>query len=257
MSSNLDHLPTANRILSFLFILIISSTLALSPIISSQIGSSAAFLEINKQEDSLSEIDIRGDSFSAFLPLFRNVAYGQTDTSGDQPSASFPLTVQVIYCPGEDPVPAGTNGDDTIYGTDDAETINGGGGDDQLFGCGGGDTINGGNEKDTIDGGDGNDDLNGGNQDDTINGGDGDDTVDGGNGKDTLNGGAGDDTIIGGNGGETLTGGGGADTFDCGHARDIVTDYNEAEGDILIDCENAIVNTPQRSSSNNPTCNHN
>ena len=56
---------------------------------------------------------------------------------------------------------------------------------------------------------------------------------------------SGDDTLIGGNGGETLTGGPGADTFDCGHAKDIVTDYNEAEGDILITCENAIINTPQ------------
>ena len=223
-------MPKANTILSFLFILIISSTIALSPIISSPLfyshkGSSVAFLETNKQEDSLSEIDTQGDSFSTILPLIPNVAYGQTDKSGDPPSAPFPLiaALSTSCSPSNPPPPPGTNGADTIYGTDGDDTINGLQQNDQLFGCGGDDTINGGQGEDLVDGGDG------------------DDTLDGGNGKDTIIGGAGNDFIKGGNGGETLTGGDGGDTFDCGHAADIVTDFDPTEGDTLVDCENAII----------------
>jgi RTX calcium-binding nonapeptide repeat (4 copies) len=237
MSSNLDQLPLAKRILCFLFFFIILLSLSLSPITSSP-------LFYNQKDTSVTfaEADKEGNQLPFFFPLTPNIAFAQSDKSGDPPSASFPLTVQVsTSCPGMSPVPAGTNGPDTIYGTDNGETINGLGGNDQLFGCGGDDTINGGNQNDNIDGGDGNDNLNGGNGEDTVNGGNGNDVVDGGNGKDTLNGGAGDDTIIGGNGGESLTGGTGADVFDCGHANDIVTDFTPTEGDTLVDCENATV----------------
>ena len=184
-----------------------------------------AFLETNKQEDPLSEIDTQGDSFSTILPLIPNVAYGQSDKSGDPPSASFPLiaALSTSCSPSNPPPPPGTNGADTIYGTDSGDTINGLQQNDQLFGCGGDDTINGGQGEDLVDGGDGNDNL------------------DGGNGKDTIIGGAGNDFIKGGNGGETLTGGDGADTFDCGHAADIVTDFDPTEGDTLIACENAVI----------------
>ena len=67
-----------------------------------------------------------------------------------------------------------------------------------------------------------------------------------------LDGGDGDDILNGGNGGDTLTGGPGADHFDCENGPDIVTDYNEAEGDILIECENATVNTPLPPTINQP-----
>ena len=138
MSSNLDQLQLANRILSLLFIFIISSTLALSPIVSSplfysQKGSSAAFLEIDKQEDSLSKISTLGDSFSALLPLIPNVAYGQSDKSGDPPSASFPLIAALATScsPSNPPPPPGTNGPDLIYGSDQDDTINGGNQNDE------------------------------------------------------------------------------------------------------------------------------
>ena len=146
------------------------------------------------------------------LPVFPNVAFGQTAESNNQPSDSFTINVvSGTECPGPSPVPEGTNDGDTIYGTDDesGDTINGDNGQDTLFGCGGSDTLNGGTGVDTLDGGDGNDILNGG------------------------------------NGGDTLTGGPGADTFNCENGPDIVTDYNEAEEDILFECENATVNTPE------------
>ena len=170
----------ANRIFYFISIFLISSSLVIAPILSS-----SGFYLSQKDPD---------------------VAFAQSDKAGDQPSASFPLIVDVsTSCPGSSPVPPGTTGPDIIYGTDSGETINGGNQDDQIFGCGG------------------------------------DDTLEGGNGADFLDGGDGDDTLKGQNGVDTLTGGPGADTFDCGNGPDTVTDYNPSEGDTLIDCENATV----------------
>jgi Ca2+-binding RTX toxin-like protein len=52
--------------------------------------------------------------------------------------------------------------------------------------------------------------------------------------------GSGDDVIVGGEEDDTNTGNGGRDIFVCGGGEeDTVTDYNEAEGDIVTpDCEN-------------------
>ncbi|WP_293875024.1 calcium-binding protein [Sphingomonas sp. UBA978] len=81
-----------------------------------------------------------------------------------------------------------TNGDDRIYGTNDAETLRAGAGNDWINGRGGNDTIIGGTGNDTLGGGSGNDTY-------IFNRGDGQDTIldgidywDGGNG--------GNDTIV-------------------------------------------------------------
>ena len=68
---------------------------------------------------------------------------------------------------------------------------------------------------------------------DTLTGGDGDDTLCGWSGNDLLAGGAGDDLLSGGRGKDTLTGGEGADLFVTGRGagRDLVTDFDFAEGD--------------------------
>ncbi|CAO3407237.1 hypothetical protein [Azospirillum largimobile] len=68
---------------------------------------------------------------------------------------------------------------------------------------------------------------------DTLTGGGGDDTLCGWSGNDLLAGGAGDDLLIGGRGKDTLTGGEGADLFVTGRGggRDLVTDFDFAEGD--------------------------
>ncbi|KAA0583491.1 calcium-binding protein [Azospirillum sp. B21] len=68
---------------------------------------------------------------------------------------------------------------------------------------------------------------------DTLTGGDGDDTLCGWSGNDLLAGGAGDDLLFGGRGKDTLTGGEGADLFVTGRGggRDLVTDFDFAEGD--------------------------
>jgi hypothetical protein len=55
----------------------------------------------------------------------------------------------------------------------------------------------------------------------------------GGDGADVISGGSGDDTLDGGTGDDTLTGGDGADTFKVAEGDDTITDYNQAEGDIV------------------------
>ena len=64
----------------------------------------------------------------------------------------------------------------------------------------------------------------------------GNDTLLGLGGNDALNGGANNDLLSGGYGVDTLTGGSGADTF-VGYindSQDIITDFNELEGDQLF-----------------------
>ncbi|MGZ8347052.1 MAG: calcium-binding protein, partial [Allosphingosinicella sp.] len=55
----------------------------------------------------------------------------------------------------------GTNGPDTLVGTDNADFIDGGGGDDRIFGLGGSDELIGGEGADLIDGGAGADQMSG------------------------------------------------------------------------------------------------
>ncbi|WP_316015344.1 Hint domain-containing protein [Roseobacter sp. HKCCA0434] len=91
------------------------------------------------------------------------------------------------------------SGNDTVTGSNQADTIFGGAGNDSLSGQGG---------NDRIAGDAGNDSLSGGDGSDTIWGGIGNDTISGGNAADTLYGGAGTDTITGGEGNDLIEGDG-------------------------------------------------
>ncbi|MGE5546024.1 MAG: calcium-binding protein [Solirubrobacterales bacterium] len=69
---------------------------------------------------------------------------------------------------------------------------------------------------------------------DVIDGGDGSDVILGRGGNDVINGGRGNDFIDGGGGVNTLAGGEGADTFRfLGATGDRVTDYSQAQGDVI------------------------
>lgn len=132
----------------------------------------------------------------------------------------------------------GDAGNDSLVGTDSAESLSGGDGNDTLEGNGGNDTLDGGAGNDSIDGGAGNDVAFGGDGLATINGGDGDDSLtgsvlndvlDGGagndtlvglNGDDALNGMDGDDSLVGGSDNDSLLGGAGNDTLDGGTDND-------------------------------------
>jgi T1SS-143 domain-containing protein len=66
-----------------------------------------------------------------------------------------------------------------------------------------------------------------------IHGSNGDDVISGGSGNDMLYGDIGNDILDGGAGDDYLTGGTGADTFKVAEGDDTITDFNQAEGDIL------------------------
>nr|WP_235720304.1 hypothetical protein [Limnospira maxima] len=97
--------------------------------------------------------------------------------------------------------------------------------------------MRGGDGEDLIYGGGGNNLLFGETGNDTIIGGPGNDTIYGGQGNDIIRGGDGNDFIAGGEANDTLTGGPGADTFaidvNANLTRDVITDFNSAEGDII------------------------
>lgn len=90
----------------------------------------------------------------------------------------------------------GTAGNDTLSGTDLADTLVGAGGNDYLSGYSGNDLLQGGQGHDLLYGGAGNDLLEGGEGDDQLHGEAGNDTLDGGLGNDFLVGGAGDDSYL-------------------------------------------------------------
>jgi Ca2+-binding RTX toxin-like protein len=116
----------------------------------------------------------------------------------------------------------GGNFDDTLSGTDGANTIFGNGGNDLLRAgvgdaAGNGDQLDGGAGNDTLVGGVAADHLGGGSGNDLLQGGAGADRLDGGDGNDLLQGGDGDDTLVFNGtadlGNDTLQGGDGNDLF--------------------------------------------
>ena len=152
-------------------------------------------------------------------------------------------------------VVSGAAGNDTLIGGDDDDTLNGDAGDDSVNGSDGYDYVNGGLGNDTLSGDAGMDTLDGAAGNDLLNGGSDNDDIYGGAGVDTLNGDAGNDLLIGGLGVDVLTGGSDADAFAFNFAAaipavrttkaisaindstfkapDTVTDYNQADGDVL------------------------
>ena len=109
-----------------------------------------------------------------------------------------------------------------MSGTASAETLTGTANADAIYGGAGNDTVSGGLGNDFLMGEAGNDQLSGGGGDDQLIGGDG------------------NDILIGGAGVDKLTGGAGADTFKVdalsdltpsGSNKEIITDFNLAEGD--------------------------
>lgn len=118
-----------------------------------------------------------------------------------------------------------TDGNDTLFGDQYDNKIDGKAGDDSIYGFGG---------NDKLDGGLGNDYLDGDIGKDKLNGGDGIDQLYGGEDKDELYGGTGNDFLYGGYGKDTLVGGTGADKyfFDSPlEGIDTIKDFLGQEGD--------------------------
>ncbi len=122
-------------------------------------------------------------------------------------------------------------GNDTIKGSNFADTLNGGDGNDSIEGNEGNDTIYGGAGNDTIKGNagnnyiygdDGNDTIYGGTGNDSIEGGAGDDKLYGGSGSCTIHGNTGNDTIWGSSTNGTIYGDEGNDELQGGQGADII-----------------------------------
>lgn len=113
---------------------------------------------------------------------------------------------------------SGKKGDDDLHGDEGDDRLAGGSGDDMAYGGKGGDRVHGDAGDDFADGGEGADRLYGGAGDDFVFGGAGQDRAYGGSGKDYVDGGAGDDRHWG---------GAGADIFAFGEnaGRDVVQDF--------------------------------
>jgi Ca2+-binding RTX toxin-like protein len=131
--------------------------------------------------DTAEELDIN-DTMLA-VPGFITGEEDEGEEDGEDDNAFE--SGEEIYCtPGEPCI--GTNGDDIIYGTAEADEIYGGNGNDIIFGYEGDDQIAGGNGFDELYGGEGDDQLLGENGKDTLDGGEGADEINGGNGRDTI-----------------------------------------------------------------------
>lgn len=109
---------------------------------------------------------------------------------------------------------------ESIYGLDGNDTIYGNGGHDRIYGNGGSDFIRGGSGSDTLQGHGGDDFLGGGEGDDGLDGGEGNDRLFGGTGDDRLYGENGDDQLAGADGDDILDGGDGNDGFQGGRGDD-------------------------------------
>ncbi|MGH1446742.1 MAG: calcium-binding protein [Cognatishimia sp.] len=121
----------------------------------------------------------------------------------------------------------GTPLDEIIDGGNGADTINGSGGHDGILGGSGADVIDGDSGHDIIIGESGNDTIDGAGGNDLITGSSGDDEVDGNEGNDFVLGGSGDDNVHGGEGNDILDGETGSDTIRGGAGDDLIIGYFE------------------------------
>jgi Ca2+-binding RTX toxin-like protein len=137
-----------------------------------------------------------------------------------------------------------TTGDDYVYGSTDADSIDGLAGNDWVAGLGGDDTLSGNDGVDKLYGGDGNDTLSGGNGNDSIGGDAGNDSIDGGagadfiggdEGDDVLHGGADNDILLGGAGNDYLTGDSGVDQLYGGDGDDTYEIFGGQAGNTIYE----------------------
>lgn len=141
----------------------------------------------------------------------------------------------------------GSESQDVLSGTSDADHLLALGGDDTLDAGNGSDTIDAGDGDDFVFGGYGNDEIYGREGDDNLLGGFGADRISGDEGSDILTGSARSDVILGGNGDDFLNGGWGHDILKGGsgadrfyhegildHGSDWITDFYDPEGDELV-----------------------
>ena len=171
--------------------------------------------------------DLNGDGF---LDFAASAYLSNVGTNGGQGRAyiftsdNSPLPAGPSAPPAQEPVApaalvAGRCANET-RGTDGPDTLNGTDAGDRMFGFAGADTMNGLDAKDCLQGGDGGDLLKGAGDNDKLLGARGADRLHGGDGRDRLYGGSGNDRLVGGVAGDLLAGGDGNDTLSGGPSAD-------------------------------------
>ena len=237
-------------------------------------GTGSDTVVYTSQTDGLT-IDLRAANRQADTTLSADVAARigavlQSGTGSSTTASGYAVggTVGVDALVNVENVTAGS-GNDTIIGSDTANTIDGGAGNDTLVGNDGDDTISGGANDDTVSGGAGNDTLDGGDGFDTLTYAEftasesvvvnlATRTVDAGTlggtdrvtnfeavilgaGDDSFTGDGLDNTASGGDGSDTLAGGGGNDTLNGGAGDDTLTGASDDDalnggiGDDMLD----------------------
>lgn len=162
-------------------------------------------------------------------------------------------TTNTVVCTGDTSC-EGTDGNDTIYGTDDTEIIDAKGGSDRVYGRDGNDSLAGDSDffpgedrfppgsqtlldgNDVVLGGPGGDSITGNGGSDVLSGDDGNDAIFAAElslrpGRDYVFGGRGDDHILQANDGYF-------DYIDCGEGTDTVNGFDEGLDFVASNCEN-------------------
>lgn len=194
-------------------------------------GDEAGFATNGTDTLNFSEIEhfVLTDQDDAFFGFYDPAATGVTVEGGAGNDS-------LVGTEAADSIDGGADAD-TIYGGDGADTVTGGTGNDSIHGNDGGDDLSGGEGSDSLYGEVGNDLVDGGIGDDTIEGNEGDDTLIGGAGNDWLRGSFDNDALYGGTGDDYLWGGFGDDTFhiENGFGNDTIDAEGvfETNGDVL------------------------
>ena len=151
-------------------------------------------------------------------------------------AAALTLPLALMASPAQAAVISGTNGDDTLYGTEAIDQMSGLRGDDLLAGREGSDDIWGGAGSDDVRGQRDNDDLYGNGGPDVLRGAVGHDDLFGGNGDDILGGAADNDDLYGDARDDILLGGADADYLEPGWDEDFV-DAGPGNDEVFVEID--------------------
>lgn len=166
--------------------------------------------------DTVKDLEITPGSFSFSFTAIETgpIALGHLRSDWAEGAVGYQMSIEDFVHS------VSTGGDDEIWGSDIAQTLNLGLGNDRFIGGTGDDFILGNTGADSIQGGHGEDVLRGGADDDHLHGGQGNDRLNGGSGNDRLRGGSGEDLIQGHTGNDLITGGKDDDTLEGGAGND-------------------------------------